>query len=111
MGVSSLLNVPKTAEDWASWALNHRIQHDAILSAVSSQKSVKLTSYLLDPINFNYPDLFLQNNSQAHTDMNNTMKTQSTDLLEVNLSDEKQLASWIYSHWLEHNTINQALGI
>ena len=111
MGVSSLLNVPKTAEDWAKWSLNHKIQHDNIISAIATQKTVKLQPYLLDPINFSYPDLFLQNNSQAHTDMNSTMKTQGTDLLEVNLSEERQLASWIYSHWLEHNTINQALGI
>jgi hypothetical protein len=106
-----LLNVPKSLEDWARFSFHHRQSHELIVKAIAKQKSIDLPVYIVDPISFQEPRLFLEANQQFHQDMDNALGVQSTDLEDVNLQDERQLQSWIYLHWQEHVTAENALGI
>lgn len=111
MSIASLLNVPKTMQEWESWSFTHKVQHDNINRAIIAQKHVTLASYILDPINKEVPDVFLQNNSQLHLDTCSLLKVSGSDLTSVNWQDEKELADWIYLHWQEHSNFNTVLGI
>lgn len=111
MGISSLINVPKSLNEWNTWSFNHKIQHDAISKAILAQKSKTLNSYILDPINKDAPDVFLENNSQTHIDICNILNVEGSDLSAVNWQDEQQLENWIYLHWQEHSTFNSTLKI
>lgn len=108
---AALLNVPETQNQWNIWALHHRISHDAIRQALLAQKGIALTDYQLDPINFDDMKGFLQRNSQTHQEMDAALGAQGTDLLDVDLSDERQKVAWIRIHWQEHFTAEQALKL
>lgn len=107
----SLLNEPQSNLDWQRWSLAHRTSHDKIRLAILQQNGVNLTDYQIDPINFNALDVFLQNNEQMHKDFNTVLGSQGSDLDEVDLTDPEEKKSWIYYHYLEHQTAEQALGI
>ena len=114
MSSSSLLNVPKTDEQWKAWSFNHAQQHINIIQAIQSQNNIDLNQYQLDPINFSNENSiqdFLERHQQSHIDFTQVLGLQSVDLEEVNLKDEKQLNSFVYYNWLEHITANQRLGI
>ncbi|HEY4355952.1 MAG TPA: hypothetical protein VGN16_09410 [Acidobacteriaceae bacterium] len=109
--IVTLLNAPKSAEDWARWSFHHRASHQAIVQALKTQKNVEVPLYILDPIDLSQPKLFLEANQQMHQDMDNALGSQSSDLEDVDVNDARQLQSWIYTHWLEHQAAEAALGI
>ena len=111
MGISSLINVPRTKQEWDSWSFNHKIQHDNINRAIQAKKGKDLTTYILDPINQEDPEIFLQNNSQMHISICSLLNIEGSDLTNVNWQDDKEIGNWIYLHWLEHSNFNTALGI
>lgn len=106
-----LLNTPKSVDEWDRFSFHHRTSHDLIRQAIQTQFNVALPDYVLDPIPLNQPLFFLENNQQAHTDFDGILGVQSSDLEDVNLSDERQLQAWIYLHYLEHQTAENTLGI
>lgn len=106
-----LLNKPHTLEEWNVYSFHHRQSHLAIIQAIKAQQNVTLPDYQIEPINFAAPRLFLEANQQFHTDMDNQLKAQASDLEDVNLADDHQLQAWIYSHYLEHQTAEARLGI
>jgi hypothetical protein len=107
----SLLNIPETDGDWQLWSRAHRTSHDKIRQAIQQQKNMNLVDYQIDPINFEATDFFLQNNSQLHRDMTAALGSQGSDLDEVDLSDPDARREWIYYHYLEHQTVEEALGV
>jgi hypothetical protein len=109
--LAALLNTPKTDEDWARFSFHHRSSHEAIRVAIAANRGVSLPSYSLDPIPFNAFQQWLEWNQQAHTDMNNVLQRQGTDLEDVNAQDERQWRAWVYLHFLEHQTAETTLGI
>ena len=111
MGIASLINVPKTQNEWNAWSLNHKIQHDNINRAILLKKGKTLTGYVIDPIDLQSPDIFLQNNAQIHTDVCSVLNVSGSDLFEINWQDKKQVENWIYLHWQEHSSFNTALGL
>lgn len=111
MPSSSLLNIPRTEEQWAIWSFNHAQQHVEIIQAVKQDIGTDLSQYQLDPINFTDIRSWLERHQQTHVDMNVALNLQSIDLQQVDLKDENQLNSFIYYNWLQHITVNQLLGI
>jgi hypothetical protein len=109
--LAAILNVPATAQEWSTWSWNHRLSHSAILQAALRQKGVSLTDYVLDPINLDHIDDWLERNQQMHVDADQLVGSQSVDLTDVDFKDPKQLQAWIYLHWQDHVTIEQRLGI
>ena len=109
--LSDLLNVPRSALDWQVFGNSHAIEHQNILQAIRGLGGPNLQQYQLYPI---YPERiedFLERNQHAHTDINSVLNLTSTDLQEVDVNDESQLAAWVNLHHNEHYAINQRLGI
>lgn len=111
--LSTLLNTPKSNLDWATWSLAHKLDHDEIIQGVADAQQVTLPQYQLDPIPMdkNLIADWLQRNQEAHNDMNGQLGLQSVDLEEVDLTDQRQLQSWIYLHYQEHYSVRAALRI
>lgn len=111
MGFSSwLLNVPKTAEDWGLWSLQHRLSHDAIREALLKQGHAT-TSYLLDPIYESEIENWLERNSETHKEQTAAIGIQSHEIGSVDFNDEAATIAWIMVHFLEHQDMERALGI
>ena len=109
--LAALLNVPKTDAEWRQFSYDHRDSHDRIRAAIKKKYGVDLTDYVIDPINPDSLQQFLQDNASLHTDMNGILKSQSSDLLDVDINDPKQFDSWINLNYQEHQNAEQLLGI
>ena len=109
--LANLLNPPKTSEEWLQFSFDHRDSHDRIRAAIAKKYNVNLTDYIVDPLNKEDPKTFLQNNASLHTDMNGVLKSQASDLLDVNFTNPEQLSSWLNLHYQEHRNAEQLLGI
>lgn len=109
--LANLLNVPTSDAEWQIWSFSHRDSHVRIRQAIQTQKGVVLPDYQLDPIFPQDMQGWLQRNSQTHNDMDGALGAQGTDLLDVDFNDEKQVQAWMFSHYQEHFTAEQALGI
>ena len=109
--LAHLLNVPTTPEQWLEFSYHHRTSHDAIRAAVQSKYGTNLPDYVIDPIDLSNLEQFLQNNSQLHIDMNSPTKNQGSDLLDVDLNQEREKVAWIYLHYQEHFAAESDLGI
>lgn len=109
--LAALMNVPKTDAEWRQFSYDHRDSHDRIRAAIKKKYGVDLIDYVIDPINPDSLQQFLQDNASLHTDMNGILKSQSSDLLDVDISDPKQLDSWINLNYQEHQNAEQLLGI
>ena len=79
--------------------------------AALRQKGIELTDYVLDPINLQHIEDWLERNQQMHVDMDGLVGSQSIDLTDVDFQDKKQLQAWITLHYLDHQTVEQRLGI
>jgi predicted acyl esterase len=108
---AALLNTPKSAADWNIWSFNHKVSHDAIRAAILAKTGVNLTSYEIDPISPADMSGWLQRHAQLHVEMDAALGQQSTDLQDVDLSDERQLISWIYLNYQEHRDAEDAAGV
>lgn len=106
-----LLNTPRSQGEWDRWGFHHRASHDVIIQAVQSQLGVNLQSYVIDPVTLKQPKLWLEANQALHTDMDSVLGVQSSDLEDVNLSDQRQLEAWLYLHWQEHVTAEAKLKV
>lgn len=113
MSLPTLLNVPRTRNEWDAWSFAHRTHHAAIRQAIyaESHTSDNLFEYQLDPIPQDQIQDWLARNQQSHDDMNQVLDLQGVDLESVDVKDPKQLAAWIYIHWQEHQSAAIALGI
>lgn len=113
MATNSLLNTPKNSQEWTVWSFNNKQENTRIRQAIFSQSngSINLPEYVLDPIDFNDESNFLSRNQQAHDDFNGALGLNGVDLEGVDLSDSKQLQSWIFLVWSEINIAQLQLGI
>lgn len=109
--LAALLNIPRTNEEWQRYSFDHRDSHDRIRAAISQKHGVSLTDYQIDPINPESVQQFLQNNASLHTDMNGVLKTQSSDLEDADLSNERELQAWVRLHYQEHLNAELVLEI
>ncbi len=109
--LSALLNTPKTQAELDTWSFHHRDSHNRIRGEIQQVYGVNLPEYILEPIAVNNISLFQEQNQEAHNDMNGVLQLQSSNLEEVNFSEENSFKAWIYSHWLEHSTAEIKLNI
>jgi hypothetical protein len=108
---AALLNTPRSQEEWLRWSFHHRGSHDLIRSTIRQQNSVNLSDYIIDPISFQQPHGWLENNTQLHTDMNGVLGKPGVDLEDLDFQNDHQLRAWIYLHYQEHLTAETTLGI
>ena len=110
MALPTVRNVPRTPEEWNTWAWDHRDSHDRIRRLIQQQYNVQLLDYQIEPISQQSLDIFLDNNDNLHNDMNSVLGLVSTDLTDVDMNDPKQVESWINLHFLEHFYAEAKLG-
>lgn len=72
---------------------------------------INLPDYVIDPIPHDNVKGWIENNQNLHNDMNGQLGLQGSDLQDVDFNDQKQLQSWFYLHFIEHQSAEQALGI
>jgi hypothetical protein len=108
---AALLNVPRSEAEWNIWAFNHRVSHDTIRAGIAAKGGPALADYQIDPIPPQAMPQWLQDNQQLHIDMNSALGQQSSDLQDVDLSDERQLIAWIAIHYQEHFDAEVAAGV
>lgn len=101
---------PSDPEAWLRWGWHHKDSHDRIRQAIQNKGTV-LSDYPIDPITKRTKEDFLQYNSQMHSDMDAYLNLQASDLLSVNLDDERQKLAWIDLHAKEHESAELALGL
>ena len=109
--LARLLNPPRSADEWQLFGFDHLDSHDRIRAAIAAQGGPALNSYQVYPIPLEQIRVFLTANQQLHIDMDSALGLQASDLQDVDLTDEHQLAAWINLHWLEHQTAERTLGI
>lgn len=109
--LAAIINVPSSDPEWSEWSWHHRLSHSAILSAARQQRGAILVDYVLDPIDRERIEDWLERNQQMHVDATGLVGSQSVDLTDVDFQDPRQVQSWLYLHWQEHQTIERRLGI
>lgn len=109
--LANLLNPPKNEQEWLWFTRDHRDSHDRIRDAIRKKYGVDLTDYNIEPINMMDLRSFLQFNASLHNDMNAIVKSQSSDLLDVDFKSPEQIAAWFSLHYQEHENAEQLLGI
>jgi hypothetical protein len=109
--LAKLLEVPHDKDSWDVWSYHHRLSHEAIRDAIQHRNKVNLPTRILEPVFLDEFESFLENNQQAHVDMDGALRAQSADLQDVDIKKPNELEAWIYIHYQEHFTAEQALGI
>lgn len=80
-------------------------------ATATAAPDINLTDYVIYPVDSNHLKDFLENNQSLHSDMNAILGLQSSNLQDVDFSVENQKTAWFYSHYLEHQSAEQKLGI
>jgi hypothetical protein len=114
-----LFNEPTTLEEWHEWSFHHADSHQRIVSAIQAKSGLILPIYTLEPIALTEVEEgvwrptadWLQWNQLAHQQMDVVVNVQSADLQDADLADRNQLLSFVWVHALEHQNVEQALGI
>ena len=97
-----VMEAPANERDWEIWFFNHRDSHDRIRQRIAADiGAVRME---------NFKD-FLEFNSLLHTDMNLAVRAQGSDLQDLDPNDRRQLVAWSNLHWLEHQLVEQRLGL
>lgn len=106
-----LAEVPRNQDDWDRFAFHNRVSHAMINDAMRAQGLGDLPESVLYPIDAADWGGWLQRHAFLHQDMDRFIGGQSADLSILNDKDEQDVADWINTHWLEHQTAESALGI
>lgn len=106
-----LQNVPNSYEEWQEWSFAHALDHQLIQNTILTQKSTTVQSTILDPINPDAMQDWLQRNQKSHTDINAALGQQGSDLEDVDITDRDQREAWFSAHYQEHYDWHAALGV
>lgn len=109
--LASLLNTPRTAEQWQAWSFANYQDIVEIQQAIQAQRGISLTRYILYPIPPDDVQGWLARNQNSLDDINGTLLLQGTDLQIVDLTDAKQLQGWVYTLYQQHYAARAALRI
>ena len=105
------LEVPRDENGWNVWSFNHRDSCQRIRAAIIAKGGPPLVDYELFPAPQKDIKGWLQRLSQTHIDFNAVLGLQSSDLLDVNLTDDKQKEAWVNLVHQENFDAEQALGL
>jgi hypothetical protein len=108
---ASLIEVPSDAAGWERFSYDNRTSHDLIRQAIQAKGGPALKDYVLEPILENDWNSWLLRHALTHEEMTGALGSLSTDLSVLDPKDPEALSNWIGVHWLEHQAVEQALGI
>jgi len=85
--------------------------HIEIRQAIQAQKGVNLFARVLDPVDKDAIDAWMELHQQTHNDVNEVLGLSGTDLSELDFSNHARVREWINLHAQEHQAMRQALKI
>lgn len=85
--------------------------HIEIQQAIQKQKNVNPFYRVLDPVDRQAIDVWLELHQQTHNDTNSVLGLNGTDLSDVDFADPRKVREWINLHAQEHQAMRQVLKI
>ena len=101
----------ETGSQFDRWAFNHWQDHEAIISAILSQKKLRLPMFPIYPVNPGSESEWLLMHQELHFAMDGILNIQSYNLMTVSPFDKKQRSQFFYFNFMEHLAAAKALGI
>ena len=111
MAVILLSQVPRTAEEWATWHFNHQAHHRDILSKVQQIYSVHFPEYVLDPVNEADMGVYTYQHQQMHNNQDPLLGLPQYDLTQVDWRDTASVEAWVQQNFSLHQSEALILGI
>ena len=108
--IAALYNVPGTKEELNEWSFAHQAHHRDINRVLFQKVGANLPEYVLDPVDLD-SWTWLYQHQQLHNQMDTLLAISGYDLLDVEFTDQQQLAGWIFLNADEHNQAANILGI
>lgn len=101
--IAGLFNVPSTQQELDTWAFCHAAHHRDINRRLQELlPSVRITEYILDPMDPQNLSVWLDQHQQLHQQTDSLLGIASNDLLDVNWEDQNERAGWIFLNSSEH---------
>lgn len=110
-GVAGLYNVPSTPEEWGTWAFVHAAHHRDINRVLYQDTGETLPEFILDPLNPKDVSVWLYQHQLMHDSQNAILGIDGSDLLDVDFTNQSELAGWIWLNSVEHFQAANTLGI
>lgn len=111
MSVADVFNVPGDEFQEAKWSALHLALHRDQNRAIFLQYAVILPEYILDPVNWEDPRLWLQQHQLMHNYMDQVLGIGQENLTEVEWDDPGSRSGWIQAHAQLHQQETNALSI
>jgi hypothetical protein len=112
--IAGLYNIPTTPEELNVWSFAHAAHHQDINQAIFEATGISLINYVLDPINVQNKvgaSTWADQHQIMHNDMDAVLNYAGFNLTDVDFSDQKTLANWIFLHSAEHQNAADVLEI
>lgn len=109
--IAALYNVPSTQDELATWASAHATHHKNILATIFRLANIQLQEFILDPFDPRDSGSWLLQHQEMHTEMDALLQISGYNLLELDFSDRRDLAGWIWLNADEHKQASDILGI
>lgn len=106
-----LLNVPITDRDFDRWSFDLQQNLMDVTRAILTQRNVSIPLPQLYPAPLFAIGEWLQRLSQTMIEISNALGTQTQDIENVNLEDERERQAWTYSIWQQVQQARQVLGV
>ncbi|MDE2020516.1 MAG: hypothetical protein KGJ13_09295 [Patescibacteria group bacterium] len=103
--IANLFNVPSTEEDWNEYSFSLQSTLRDINRRIYETQKIAVPEFILDPINLAEPYVQLYNLQNWMNDLNAILGIAGFDYIDVDFSQQGDLASWT---WLLAKNIRQA---
>lgn len=102
MAIGSIRDVPKSAQEWATWSFAHMAHHRDINAALVTAQGMNFDLYDLDPIPLENPGAWIDQHQQQHSVQDAIFGIQLFDLSGFDPKDPEALQSWILQNYSLH---------
>ncbi len=114
MAIAALQNIPGTAEELAIWAFCHQAHHIDINATIYNLANIALPLFILDPFDPNNGDqmgTWAYQHQQMHDNQNALLGIAGNNLVDVDWTNQNELAGWINLNFIEHLQASNILGV
>lgn len=114
MAIAALQNIPATPEELAVWAFAHQAHHVDINVAIYNVLNIALPQFVLDPFdpaNEDQMGSWSYLHQQMHDNQNFILGIAGNNLVDVDWTDEGELAGWVQLNFSEHLQASNILGV
>lgn len=110
-GVAGLYNVASIQSELDTWAFVHAAHHRDVNRVIFQLTGQNLEEAVLDPLDPQKPDDWLQNHQIMHQQVNALLGISGYNLLVVDMTDPSQFSNWVFLNADEHMKMANILGI